>query len=951
MDANLHANKEMDDAESLHGSRREDSLLNMLTETFRGLEAARRCRDHHNGAVGEKRCTEEEPGRGRGEEIQRWSEEGMLSPAECEKEDEERGRNADEEREEKESKQKVLGALRELSVFHSDRVTAWREVLRECAHMPANSPPGDSDQQHLSTTDTECEVTACSDSFCNIFLSVGNDIKNIMDKLNTIITKLDEEILKLGAKEASTVDASLQETRAPKASKQPEDDNNHLNSQDPLGFDSGHKKDIEDGDEQSHTMPSPDTEQTSDSRFSSSDCSDVEPPGKEFVVKSQGSGNEDCVSPESQIDFLEETEKDTNRVNDKGKNETNIEWITVGLTGQQDSHSDVPDACFIRAPTGVAEVLRCEVADTLSCLMVTGSEELVSRVIRVKAQDGANFHFPVTVVVPFCAGYPGNYRDVAVKIVDGERKASYVTPITTEGTYGGQRGSFAEVRVYSLGLFAVVSCLKKENYTVPTWGLSLKLPMDPRICLNYLPGCFTAPVMAQTMIQPVDAILLAAVKSRSDAYHSVVSTSPLLYLTHPSSQPPRRPLTITLPCPPNPEKKRHTRGQGKTQLVSDSPPWDQPASHRRRILGASVKSKEISNELLIVLGSRDKQWSVLDKVIVRNQQNGLVSFELTENFDRLLVVRLLSPLQPCHLTSLAEELEESVCCHAVTIVLQRRQDEPHAVLVAALPSRDLSWELSKLRARGYSGLLGTSSETSSEISMCEGDQLLLRFSGNITSTVGTRNDQHDVPHERITFHSQQKNHLLVHLTEVDPFGNYSSPHYKGTAMFYKVTRGQLEWRGDPVPTDTKLLGDPVCKLSLTLPKKVRTINRPIVARVKLCEETGSLSDSLLLWLSGELSEEEVALLVLSLRLRRSATQLVKLRAGDSLSSQAFHVLAMWRRGLPAATRQPKASQLAHCLSKSGRPDLARELLLRQAAATRQGSLKQESLKSRNHTDF
>lgn len=97
---------------------------------------------------------------------------------------------------------------------------------------------------------------------------------------------------------------------------------------------------------------------------------------------------------------------------------------------------------------------------------------------------------------------------------------------------------------------------------------------------------------------------------------------------------------------------------------------------------------------------------------------------------RLLVVRLLSPLQPCQLTSLAEELEESVRCHAVTVVLQRRQDEPHAVLVAALPSRDLSWELSKLRAQGYDGL----PETSSEISMREGDQLLLRFSGNITST-------------------------------------------------------------------------------------------------------------------------------------------------------------------------------------------------------------------------
>lgn len=131
-----------------------------------------------------------------------------------------------------------------------------------------------------------------------------------MDKLNTIRTKLDAEILKLCAEEASTVDAALQETR-------------ELNSHDPLEFDSAHKQDVEDGGD--HTVPSPDAEQTSDSRFSSSDGNDVEETATELVVKRQGGDNEDCVSPDSL-----ETEKDTNRVNDEGKKETNKEWITVG---------------------------------------------------------------------------------------------------------------------------------------------------------------------------------------------------------------------------------------------------------------------------------------------------------------------------------------------------------------------------------------------------------------------------------------------------------------------------------------------------------------------------------------------------------------------------------------------------------------------------------------------
>jgi len=87
------------------------------------------------------------------------------------------------------------------------------------------------------------------------------------------------------------------------------------------------------------------------------------------------------------------------------------------------------------------------------------------------------------------------------------------------------------------------------------------------------------------------------------------------------------------------------------------------------------------------------------------------------------------------------------------------------------------------------------------------------------SPTGAQNDLNGLPCERLTFHNQRKSHLSLRLSEVDPFGNYSSPHYKGTAVFHKVSRGQLEWRGDgPVPMDAKLLGEPVCKLSLTLPK-------------------------------------------------------------------------------------------------------------------------------------
>lgn len=165
----------------------------------------------------------------------------------------------------------------------------------------------------------------CSDSFSDTFQSVGEDIENIMQKLSTITTKLDVEFLQLSAEEATSVDAALQQTRDPETSVQPEDGNNHLSSHDQHESDSGHKQEVEDESDQSHTGLSPDTERTLDDfGFSSSDCNNVKETGRESEVKGQVSDNEGNVSPVSQ------TEQDAGRINVKGKEETKSEWITVG---------------------------------------------------------------------------------------------------------------------------------------------------------------------------------------------------------------------------------------------------------------------------------------------------------------------------------------------------------------------------------------------------------------------------------------------------------------------------------------------------------------------------------------------------------------------------------------------------------------------------------------------
>lgn len=107
------------------------------------------------------------------------------------------------------------------------------------------------------------------------------------------------------------------------------------------------------------------------------------------------------------------------------------------LTDSATSSSKV--LCYITAPLEVTKVITCKAVDSLSSLMVTGSEELVSSVLRLDHFSNMKCPFPLTVAVPFQACYHLNYREAVVKVVDQEQRISYVTLAATEGIYGGRR--------------------------------------------------------------------------------------------------------------------------------------------------------------------------------------------------------------------------------------------------------------------------------------------------------------------------------------------------------------------------------------------------------------------------------------------------------------------------------------------------------------------------------
>ncbi|XP_053310938.1 death domain-containing protein 1 [Spea bombifrons] len=596
-------------------------------------------------------------------------------------------------------------------------------------------------------------------------------------------------------------------------------------------------------------------------------------------------------------------------------------WTYKEYMLQPEDGNDQRLACFIKAPPVILEQLQCQCMDDISSLVVFESEELVSSVLGIWSKDpDLKIPFPLSISIPFNARYRGHYKDVMVKANDEKLQSSYILPNSLDGYHGSHKGSFAEFKVYKLGIFSVVSCLKKENFTVPKKGLSLKLSVDPRISVNYPPGCFNTSVIVQSKVQPIDTSLFTLLKVKHDIYHSVVSSSPLVHMKHPSVQLFQKPVTIFLPCPPNPEKRKQGDDLENKRPSTATVPRVTAANPIRAVSASMKKHKDNPTEILKLLAFKEDQWHILDDIVVKNVQNGVVSFDVAEYLQRFIVIRLSSTMDNLHLISFIQNLENATYNSMVNVVLYRRKDNLQKAIVEVIPSKELNWEILHLRESGYMG----PPEPSEQIPLQEGEQIHLRFCGNITASDGKTFGNHF----KLTFHSQRKQRLPLNLSVVDEFGNYSSPHYKGTVTIYKLSKEDIiEGYKSGLETDMLLQQcSPVCKLALTLPKKEKNFSRPSTTKLTTSDPTDLLWDNLLHWLAQELSEEDASLLVLSLPIRRSTIQLVKLKSPDNLTDQIYELLNYWKKSLP--TSADKLRLLARHLRKSGRSDLLEQLQVR-----------------------
>lgn len=113
--------------------------------------------------------------------------------------------------------------------------------------------------------------------------------------------------------------------------------------------------------------------------------------------------------------------------------------------------TDPQVSCYITAPSYILQQLEWRIVNSMSSLIVTDNEELVSNVVSVECSDKEKrIPFPICIAIPFTACSRGTYRDIMVKVSDRNLQSSYLSPTALEGMK-----SYSVCKSFTASAFAV----------------------------------------------------------------------------------------------------------------------------------------------------------------------------------------------------------------------------------------------------------------------------------------------------------------------------------------------------------------------------------------------------------------------------------------------------------------------------------------------------------------
>ncbi|XP_063954889.1 death domain-containing protein 1-like [Lytechinus pictus] len=623
--------------------------------------------------------------------------------------------------------------------------------------------------------------------------------------------------------------------------------------------------------------------------------------------------------------------------------------------------------------------LTCHLHNNLSTNAMDDSQEMVSNVVRLRHEDDDDddevhddLGAPIVVAIPYTVSARMTSTKEFIVKMRGRNDEDWQTVATlaTESTFIEQKGPFAEVKTNRLASFVVVARLARDKQTVTKKGGTLKSSADHRVTITYPMGACSL-ISVTLEVQPAENVV-SEIKSRLRHCSELITASPIIHLTHSTKKHFEKPVTLTIPCPPNPHKSNDAPGGAgdstgsaggsgggggggkKEKSSSNMDPLHPEGVVVIRSTKSSIFGGDPSQDALYLLAKQEQtsQWNELDDITIKQIKKDVVAIDFNEPVSRLVILRVAQEAR-YPVKSIANTFELALQIRYAKLVFIPKEDEPHRAVVTCVPSKQLDNVLRKLLNDGYDG----SPDHSDDIPMTEGQEITLRFNGNVQMV-----DRNEL---KINFHSNRRIFHFIELKEVNRFGNHSSPEYRGCAEFYGKARITLEDMEDPEETmlkeaeakakekktekenkpislkDEKKIKDNkssdqssffknspdlLCKLHIALPKTEPDQPLPPSRyRTTAIDAGGMVCNSNLRWLASELGNEWESLAGY-LGLKKNRVQSIKRNNPDAQEQQIFDMLVTWRSSLPKAYNKDR--KILSSLTRCGRYDLGEELRYR-----------------------
>ncbi|VDH93408.1 Hypothetical predicted protein, partial [Mytilus galloprovincialis] len=420
-----------------------------------------------------------------------------------------------------------------------------------------------------------------------------------------------------------------------------------------------------------------------------------------------------------------------------------------------------------------------------------------------------------------------------------------------------------------------------------------------------------------------------------------------------------KPITVTIPCPPNPAKARkiaQMRKMKEDKMKQARPvivTYDEEQEKKRLLeekkkkyqqqqeeamneleekkfvqtkwyMGDYAHTDDDENDLLYLLTqSSNGKWSVLENIHIHQIKLDLLQFDMTKPLDSFMVLRTRMNTPDDTVALMANIISEFLSQRFAQVLVKQRSDDPYDTLISVVPANKAVKTSKEMAAKGY--IEGP--DPSPVINLNEGDHIEIAFRGNICDTTNRP--------PLFVYNSNIISELEVYLSEVDKYLQKNFRVYRGKIQIYrcycdvkeKKAKRQMSVSDDIGQTAiTEKIKQHLCDIPINIPKyNLESSPVPVKAPVTIVNDSDPINENLMRYLAVEMGEEWRRLAqILNVSRARMQAILRNIQISDGTEEDArYEMLMSWLKKMPKAV--DKVSTLNGALMRCGRDDLTEEI--------------------------